>query len=145
MSTNGLRGIRTLLLVATCFALLLQGCKGKPDETRTEVRSGDYKVVTRTQEFHHSATLNVDICVTRATDAEFPSKRLQCFLHGFDFSKLQTTWRSPTEIVISFRCGRVTHFKNSADVYDNGPAPHEFYAFLNDSCTPYDRFGDVKQ
>ncbi len=146
MPTKGRGSIQSaILLLAVCSESLLQGCKSKPDETRTDVRSGDYKVMMRTQEFHHSGSLNVDVCVAPANDTKFPNKPLQCFLHGYDFSDLQITWRSPTEVVINFRCGRVTQFSNSAVVNENGPAPQEFYAFLNDSCTPHDRFGGVKE
>ncbi len=36
--------------------------RGKPDETVTEVRNGSYKVLIRSQEFHHSGSINVDVC-----------------------------------------------------------------------------------
>ena len=136
---------RYILLGSICLLALLQGCRGKPEETFTEVPSGDYKIVIRTQEFHHSGSLNAEVCVADKADTKFPKEKLQCFLHGYDFSDLTASWRSPTEVVISYRCGRVTDFRNSSDVYGQGPAPQEFYAFLNDSCTPHDRFGDVKE
>lgn len=136
---------RYMLRCSICLLALLQGCRGKPEETFTEIPSGNYKIVIRTQEFHHSGSVNADLCIAHQPDGKFPAEKLQCFLQGYDFSDLTGSWRSPTEVVISYRCGRVTDFRNTADVYGQGPAPEEFYVFLNDSCTPHDRFGDVRK
>ena len=100
----------------------------------TEVENGPFKVLIRSQEFHHSAIRNIDICVAQTSARKFPKDKSQCFLHGFDFSGLSVKWESEREIEISFACGRVTHFTNDAFVYPNGPIPVEFHATLNDGC-----------
>jgi hypothetical protein len=118
-----------LLLAFMLFA------RGKPNETVTEARNGPFKVLVRSQEFHHSGTINVDVCVTESSNPAFPkSEKLQCFLHGYDFSGLSVKWLSQQNIEIAFDCGRVTTFTNSALVYPNGPVPVEFHATLRDGC-----------
>jgi hypothetical protein len=118
-----------LLLALMLFA------RGKPNETVTEVRNGPFKALVRSQEFHHSETINVHICVTDSSNPAFPkSKKPQCFLHGYDFSGLSVKWLSQHNIEIAFDCGRVTTFTNSAFVYPNGPVPVEFHAILRDGC-----------
>jgi len=118
-----------LLLAFMLFA------RGKPNETVTEARNGPFKVLVRSQEFHHSGTINVDVCVTGSSNPAFPkNEKLQCFLHGYDFSGLSVKWVSQQNIEIAFDCGRVTTFTNSALVYPNGPVPVEFHATLRDEC-----------
>jgi hypothetical protein len=117
-----------LLLAIMLFA------RDKPNETVTEVRNGPFKVLVRSQEFHHSGSINVDVCVTDSSSLAFPKSKQQCFLHGFDFSGLSVKWLSQQNIEIAFDCGRVTTFANSAFVYPNGPVPVEFYAILRDGC-----------
>ena len=93
------------------------------------------KVLVRSQEFHHSGIINVDICVTDSSNLAFPkNEKPQCFLHGYDFSGLSVKWLSQRNIEIAFDCGRVTTFTNSAFVYPNGPVPVEFHAILLDGC-----------
>jgi amino acid transporter len=121
--------LSALLLAAMLFA------RGKPNETVTEVRNGPFKVLVRSQEFHHSGSVNVDICVTDSSNLAFPrNEKVQCFLHGYDFSGLSVKWLSQQNVEIAFDCGRVTTFTNSAFVYPNGPVPVEFYAVLRDGC-----------
>ena len=118
-----------LLLAFMLFA------RGKPNETITETTNGPFKVLIRSQEFHHSGSINVDVCVTDSSGLAFPkSERPQCFLHGYDFSGLSVKWLSQQNIEIAFDCGRVTTFTNSALVYPNGPVPVEFHAILRDGC-----------
>jgi hypothetical protein len=121
--------LSSLLLAFMLFA------RGKPNETVTESRDGPFKVLVRSQEFHHSGTINVDVCVTDSSDPTFPNhEKQQCFLHGYDFSGLSVKWLSQRDIEIGFDCGRVTTFTNSAFVYPNGPVPVEFHATLHDGC-----------
>src|SRR5271169_6682463 len=115
--------LSVLLLAFMLFA------RGKPNETITEARNGPFKVLVRSQEFHHSGTINVDVCVTDSSNPAFPkSEKPQCFLHGYDFSGLHVKWLSQNDIEIAFDCGRVTTFTNSAFVYPNGPVPVAFHA-----------------
>jgi hypothetical protein len=117
-----------LLLALMLFA------RGKSNEKITEIRNGSFKVLVRSQEFHHSGTINVDVCVANGSSLLFPESKLQCFLHGYDFSGLSIKWLSQQNIEIAFDCGRVTTFTNSALVYPNGPVPVEFHATLRDGC-----------
>jgi len=134
--------VRIPVLIACSIGAVLSGlllafmlfARGKPDETVTEARNGPFKVLVRSQEFHHSGSINVDICVTDSSSLAFPKSKRQCFLHGYDFSGLSVKWLSQQNIEIAFDCGRVTTFKNSAFVYPNGPVPVEFYAILHDGC-----------
>lgn len=115
-----------LLLAFMVFA-------GKPNETITEIKNGPFKVLVRSQEFHHSGTINVDVCVTDSPNPAFPkNEKQQCFLHGYDFSGLSIRWRSGLDVEIDFDSGRVTTFTNSAFVYRNGPVPVEFHATLRE-------------
>lgn len=120
--------VSSLLLAFMLFA------RGKPIETVTEARNGPFKVLVRSQEFHHSGSINIDVCVTDSSSLAFPKSKQQCFLHGYDFSSLAVKWLSQQNIEIAFDCGRVTTFTNSAFVYPNGPVPVEFYAILRDGC-----------
>src|SRR6202140_23716 len=76
-----------LLLAFMIFA------RGKPNETVTEARNGPFKVLVRSLEFHHSGSINVDVCVTDSSSIAFPkSEKVQCFLHGYDLSGLSVKW-----------------------------------------------------
>jgi hypothetical protein len=120
------------VLVGLLLAFMLFS-RGRPDERVAEAKNGSFKVLVRSQEFHHSGTVNVDVCVTDSSSRSFPkNERLQCFLHGFDFSGLSVRWLSQREVEIAFHCGRVTTFTNSATVYPTGPVPVEFHAILRD-------------
>jgi hypothetical protein len=135
--------LRIPLRVACSIGAVLSGmllafmlfAGGKPNETVTEATNGPFKVLVRTQEFQHSGTINVDVCVTDSSNLAFPKhEKPQCFLHGFDFSGLSVKWLSQQNVEIAFDCGRVTTFTNSALVYSNGPVPVEFHAILRDGC-----------
>ena len=39
---------------------------GKPEESVTELDHGQFKILVRSQEFHHSGLRNVDICVAKS-------------------------------------------------------------------------------
>jgi hypothetical protein len=122
--------------------LFLASC-GNPQETFSEVKNGEFKVVVRSQEFHNSAIFNVDICVAQTSSTKFPKSRQQCFFHGFDLNNLSVKWLSDHDIEVSFECGRVSRFTNSAFVYPSGPVPVEFYARLHDLCG--DDSGDMRR
>ena len=123
----------TICVLCSLLAFL-QSCKRTTEESVSETRNGDYKVVVRSQEFNNSGIRNLDFCITEAASHEFPDKKHQCFLHGFDFSRLSVKWASQRTVEISFDCGRVDQFRNSAFVYPKGPVPEEFYIVLHDSC-----------
>ena len=117
-----------LLLAFMLFA------RGKPDETVTEVKNGPSVVLIRSQEFNHSGSINVDVCVADSSNPAFPKNaKQQCFLHGYDFSGLSVKWLSARNIEIAFDCGRVTSFTNSAVVYPFGYVPAEFHATLREA------------
>jgi hypothetical protein len=121
--------LSSLLLAFMLFA------RGKPDERVTEVKNGPFKVLVRSQEFHHSGTINVDVCVAVTSDPTFPNhERWECFLHGYDFSGLSVKWLSRQKIDIAFDSGQVTTFRNTAFLYPNGPVPVEFHVSLCDGC-----------
>ncbi|HEX4604099.1 MAG TPA: hypothetical protein VH724_08915 [Candidatus Angelobacter sp.] len=103
----------------------------------SEIVSGPFKVMVRTQEFNNSGTEIVDVCVANASSHEFPDRKTsQCFLNGYDFSHLSVKWQRESTIEISFHSGRVSHFTNTAFAYPGGPVPHEFYTLLCDGCVP---------
>lgn len=114
--------------------LILSSCQGKPEEHVTEVKNSAFKILVRSQEFHHSGTVIVDVCVAEASNPKFPEKRIQCFLRGDDFAGLSVKWVSQREIEISFACGRVSSFQNYAVVSPSGSRPQEFHAILHDRC-----------
>ena len=115
------------------FLALLVACKGNPYETFTTAPNGDYKVVIRTQGFHSSGTVNVDVCVTDAVAPRFPENNIQCLLHGYDFSGLAVHWTSPQEIAISFDSGRATKVSNYAIVTPKSTLPVQFHATLHEA------------
>ena len=53
---------------------LLVSCKGTPVESVTEVQNGAFKILVRSQEFHHSGSVNVDICVANTSSHNFPPR-----------------------------------------------------------------------
>jgi hypothetical protein len=118
-----------------CLAVVLGSCS-KPEESVTEVKNGAFKIVVRSQEFHHSAIRNIDICVAEATSREFPQSKAQCFFHGFDFSGLSVRWQAEREIEVYFRDGRVTYFMNCPSVSPVDSVPVGFHAILCDGCDP---------
>ena len=121
------------ICAVSCLMIALVACS-PTEETVSAVENGPFKIVVLSQEFHHSAIRNIDICVAQTSSHEFPKAKLQCFLHGFDFSGLTVKWRGPHEIEVSFQCGRVTYFTNDAIVYPKGPIPEEFHATLRENC-----------
>jgi hypothetical protein len=143
---------RTMQKLLTCTILcflstVLASCRGKPEESVTEVKNGAFKILVRSQEFHHSGIRNIDICVAEISSRGFPAKRIQC-LHGFDFSGLSVKWQSQREIEISFDCGRVSTFANYAVVSPDGSLPEDFHATLRDGCSTESKdpqTGDAKR
>jgi|HubBroStandDraft_6_1064221.scaffolds.fasta_scaffold333489_2 hypothetical protein len=109
---------------------------GKPEESVTEVANGPFKVLIRSQDFHHSATVNIDICVSQSSSRTFPKDRAQCFFHGYDFSGLLVRWHSQREIEVSFDSGSLSEFKNYAFVDPKGSLPVEFHITMHDE-RPY--------
>jgi hypothetical protein len=125
---------RILTCGLCCLVIFLQACRKVTENSVSNVRNGDYQVLVRSQEINTSGIHNVDVCVAKASDSVFPKDKKQCFLHGFDFSELSVNWKSKNNIEVSFQCGRVDQFRNSAFVYPQGPVPEEFYVTLRDSC-----------
>ncbi len=125
---------KILICMLCCQVIFMQGCRKITEESISNVRNGDYQVLLRSQEMNGSGIRNVDICVAKASDSVFPKDKNQCFFHGFDFSGLSVNWKSQNTIEVSFQCGRVDQFRNSAFVYRQGPVPEEFYVTLRDSC-----------
>jgi hypothetical protein len=121
-----------LICVVISQLVVFASCKGRPKENVTETDRGAFKVLVRSQEFHNSGSLNIDICMANISSPDFPSNGAQCFLKGYDFSGLAVKWTSEREVEISFAGGRVSHFTNYAFVYPNGPIPVEFHAILRD-------------
>ena len=126
-----------LWICAVCCGLLFfSGCRTVTKQKVSETNNGHFKVMVRSQEFNHSGTENVEICVANAASERFPDSRLQCFLNGYDFSDLSVKWEGPQVVQVAFRSGRVTRFTNSAFVYPSGPVPVEFHTLLCDGCEP---------
>jgi len=118
--------------------IVLESCGGKTEESVTEFKNGAFKIDVRSQEFHHSAIRNIDVCVAETSSGVFPDSKAQCFFHGFDFSGLTVRWKSQREIEVSFECGRVSSFKNWAIVSPEGSTPVDFHATLHDGCDKTD-------
>ena len=127
--------MQRLLTCALCFLVIfLQACRKITEDSISKVRRGDYQILVRSQEINGSGIRNVDICFAKASDSVFPKDKKQCFFHGFDFTGLSVRWKSNNAVEVSFQCGRVDQFRNSAFVYPHGPVPEEFYVTLRDSC-----------
>lgn len=126
--------MQTLAMSLCLLVTLAISCAKPTEEKVTAVENGDFKILVRSQEFHHSSIRNVDICVAETTSREFPKDKGQCFLHGFDFSGLTVKWRSERIVEIAFDCGRVTTFSNSA-ILTGVELPVEFGARLTESCS----------
>jgi hypothetical protein len=119
-----------LIAIAILGTLLVFRTK---EEKFAELRNGDFKVLVRSQEFGHSGSVNVDVCVTQSTSQKFPkNEQLQCFFHGYDFSGLSVRWDSERDIVVSFKSGYLTRFTNSAIVTPSGALLVAFHATIHD-------------
>ena len=126
--------MRTVAICGVCCLTIVVGsCRGRLEERVTAVENGPFKILIRSREFHHSGTVNIDVCVGQTSSRKFP-KGESCFLRGFDFNGLSAKWQSANVIQISFGCGYVTHFANSAFVYPKGSVPASFHATLLESC-----------
>jgi hypothetical protein len=125
---------RKLKCTIFCALVGLASCHGTAEESVRETVNGQFKILVRSQEFHHSGIRNVDICVAEVSSRKFPTDKAQCLLHGFDFSGLSVKWQSEDEIKISFCHGRVSQFTNDASVYTNGPVPTAFHATVSENC-----------
>ena len=134
MSRTTAKCSRLVLLPAvTCMSCALVACRGIPEEHLVEVREGAFKIDVRSREFHHSGTVNVDICVTNVSDPLVPEGKPQCFFHGYDLDGLTTEWLSERVILVRFECGRVSEFSNYALVVNDLPFPAEFHAVLDET------------
>jgi hypothetical protein len=122
-------------LISLCCGLaaafLLASCSN-PEESVTEVANGPFKLMVRSQEYHHSGIRNVDVCLAEVSAQKFPSNKSQCFLHGFDFSGLSVGWRTQREIDVRFSTGRVTYFMNYPILTPSGANPIEFHASIHE-------------
>jgi len=126
--------MRLICVVVCSTVFLLQGCRKITEQSVSEVKNGNFKVMIRSQEFNNSGSKNIDICVANTSTYAFPDKRVQCFFNGYDFDGLAVRWQGSQVIEVSFRSGRVTRFTNSAFVYPGGPVPEEFHILLCDGC-----------
>jgi hypothetical protein len=137
-----------VICLLCCTVVLLQSCRTVTRQSVSESVNGRFKVMVRTQEFNNSGTEIVDVCVANTSSDKFPdTETSQCFLRGYDFANLKVKWDGPSIIEVSFRSGRVTHFKNTAFAYPGGPVPNEFHTLLCDGCDPASKdasMGDVK-
>jgi hypothetical protein len=132
----------TLCLGASLsFYGLFRIIRGKPNESVTQVENGPFKILVRSQEFRHSGTVNIDICVAEISSSKFPG-RGQCFFHGFDLDGLSAEWRGQHEIEISLADGYVTEFRNYASAVDRKSSlPVQFHITMRDEhCDPYPKY-----
>jgi len=142
---------KTLIYLLCYMVIFLQSCRTVTRRSVSEIENGPFKVMIRTQEFNHSGSENVDVCVADTSSHEFPDKpdkSSQCFLNGYEFSALSVKWQGPNVIKVSFHSGRVTHFTNTAFAYPGGVVPEQFHTLLCDGCEPepkYPESGDVKR
>lgn len=133
------------------MVIFLQSCSTITSQNVSEIENGPFKVMVRTQEFNHSGSEIVDICVANTSSHEFPDKpdkTSQCFLNGYDFAALSVKWRGPSVIEVSFHSGRVTHFTNYALVSPGGTVSQVFHTLLCDGCEPEPKYphpGEVKR
>lgn len=118
------------------LALALTSC-AKPEDRITEVPNGKFKIDIRYREYLKSGTVNIDVCVADRASNEFPTDHGQCFLHGFHFNSVSVKWVSDSNAVITFDCGRVTTYQNSALITADRKVPDAFNAKLNDTCHTY--------
>ena len=121
-----------LLGLWALFALL--DSRRPTSETVTEVKNSPFKILVRSQEFHHSGSSIVDVCVAETPTRELPKNESQCFLQGYDFDGVSAKWITETNVQISFRCGRVTSFRNEVVVSPKDALPVGFYATLREDC-----------
>lgn len=126
------------------MVIFLQSCRKITHQTVSGIENGPFKIIVRTQEFNNSGSQIVDICVANTASQEFPDKRVQCFLKGYDFDGLSVKWRTAAVIEVYFRSGRVTHFTNSALAYPPGDSiPEAFHILLCDGCETASKKGDL--
>jgi len=117
-------------------ALALTACS-KPDERIVEVPNGKFKIDIQYREYMKSGTINVDVCVADGGSKGSPTNRGQCFLHGFDFNKISAEWVSDHNVIISFECGNLTFYRNTALITEGREIPDDFNAKLIDTCHTY--------
>lgn len=113
---------------------MLSSCGSKPQEAIAEYKGDIFKIEARTQEYHNSGIKNVELCAMPISFVDFPKDEGQCILKGYDFSDLFVKWKAPQEVEISFKCGRVSSFKNFALVPGRGGQPVQVHATLIDKC-----------
>ena len=126
-----LRIIAAASVVFGCLLLALLIFRGKPEEHVAELRNGAFKILVRSQEYGHSGTVNLEICVAETSSGSFPRSGSQCFFRGFDSSGLSVAWLSDSDIEVSFRSGYLTHFENTASV-PTGTVPKGFHTAVRD-------------
>jgi hypothetical protein len=120
-------------VIVGCLVLAFLIFRGKPEERLIELGNGPFKILVRSQEFRHSGTRNIDICIAETSSRSFPKSRMQCFFHGFDFSGLSVAWRSQHDIEVSFRSGYLTRFENTALVLATGSSvPEGFHTVVHE-------------
>jgi hypothetical protein len=82
---------KIMVCVLSCMLIFLQACQTVTRSSLSETENGPFKVMVRTQEYNHSGSDIVDVCVAKISSHEFPDKpdkTSQCFLNGYDFGSL---------------------------------------------------------
>jgi hypothetical protein len=132
-SRLAVRIISAASVVFGCVLLAFLFFRGKPVEHVVELRNGAFKILVRSQEFAHSGTQLIEICVAETSSGSFPQSESQCFFRGFDFSGLSVAWQSERDIEVSFRSGYLTRFQNTASVIPRGTyVPEGFHTIVRD-------------
>jgi hypothetical protein len=129
--------MKTILIGMLGLSVLALTACAKPEDRIVEVPNGKFKIDIRYREYMKSGTVNVDICVADRGSAEFPTDREQCFLHGFDFKKISAEWVSDSNVMITFECGYLTVYQNSASIREGREISDDFNAKLIDTCHTY--------
>lgn len=135
-----------VIIVCLGLSVFLYGLyrviRGKPEESVADVQNGAFKILIRSQEFRHSGTVNVDICVADVSSVTFPTTDSQCFFHGFDLDHLSAQWRGQNEIEVTFADGYVTEFNNYTSALDpKSSLPVQFHVTLSDHhCDAYPKY-----
>lgn len=123
----------TLVVAVFLLGIAITACAQDRTETTHVSMDGRYKILIISQEALRSGIRNIDACVLKSSETGIRSsdRKLQCFLHGYDFSDLTIKWKSASSILVRFRSGRISQFKNYAVVPDQ-TNPVEFHIFLDD-------------
>jgi hypothetical protein len=124
-----------LVCVLCLIALGLCSCAKRVDKI-SDIPNGKYKLQIRDSEYGGDGTHYIDICVAEARSTEFSTSGDRCFLRGFDFGSISAKWVSDRNVIITFRCGYLTAYTNTASL-EGRDNPDQFNAKLVDTCSTY--------